>query len=226
MPEQHVTTAPIFQLSDQTIGYAGRAVLKDINLSICEGEKVALIGASGSGKSTLLKRFYHQQPQRCAIVPQQLGLVPILSVFHNIYMGQLQQHSALVNLINLISPRAQPRHQIELLAQQLGLEALLTHSVDQLSGGQQQRTALGRALYRDCPIFIGDEPVSSVDQYQAESLLQLINQQHSTVVVALHDRQLALKHYPRIIGLKHGQVVLDAASTDLSADQLGFIYQT
>lgn len=160
------------------------------------------------------------------MVPQQLGLVPILSVFHNIYMGQLQQNSALTNLINLISPRAKPRQQVALLAQQLGLDELLFNSVDQLSGGQQQRTALGRALYRHCPIFIGDEPVSAVDQYQADSLLERINQSHSTVVVALHDRHLALKHYPRIIGLKQGQVVLDAASSELTADQLGFIYQT
>lgn len=215
----------IFQLSDQSLGYGDHTVLQDIDLTIAEGDKVALIGESGSGKSTLLRRFYAQQPQRCAIVPQQLGLVPILSVFHNIYMGRLQQHNALYNLINLIAPRATPLQQIEALAQQLGLASLLSRSVDQLSGGQQQRTALGRALYRDCPVFIGDEPVSSVDEYQAESLLQLINQQHATVVVALHDRHLALKHFQRIIGLKQGSIVLDAASADLSADQLAFIYQ-
>ncbi len=200
-------------------------MLHNLNLSIAAGEKVALIGKSGSGKSTLLKRFYSQQPQLSAIVPQQLGLVPILSVFHNIYMGRLQQHSNLYNLINLISPRQQPRQQIETLATKLGLDQLLWRSVDQLSGGQQQRTALARALYRDCQVFIGDEPVSSVDELQSQSLLQLINQQHSTVLVALHDRELALNHYQRIIGLKEGKVVLDASSAELSVEQLTFIYQ-
>ena len=200
-------------------------MLHNLNLSIAAGEKVALIGKSGSGKSTLLKRFYSQQPQLSAIVPQQLGLVPILSVFHNIYMGRLQQHSNLYNLINLISPRQQPRQQIETLATKLGLDQLLWRSVDQLSGGQQQRTALARALYRDCQVFIGDEPVSSVDEFQSQSLLQLINQQHSTVLVALHDRELALNHYQRIIGLKEGKVVLDASSAELSVEQLTFIYQ-
>jgi phosphonate transport system ATP-binding protein len=97
--------------------------------------------------------------------------------------------------------------------------------INQLSGGQQQRTALARALYRHCPVFIGDEPVSSVDEFQSQELLQLINQQHSTVVVALHDRELALHNYQRIIGLKQGQVVLDAPSATLSTEQLAFIYQ-
>ncbi|MEH6823660.1 MAG: ATP-binding cassette domain-containing protein [Motiliproteus sp.] len=217
--------APLFQLSNQSLGYGAQTVLQNLSLSIAAGDKVALIGKSGSGKSTLLKRFYSQQPQLCAIVPQQLGLVPILSVFHNIYMGRLQQHSNLYNLINLISPRQQPRQQIQALATQLGLDEMLWRSVDQLSGGQQQRTALARALYRNCPVFIGDEPVSSVDEFQSESLLQLINQQHSTVVVALHDRDLALHHYQRIIGLKQGKVVLDARSASLTAEQLAFIYQ-
>ena len=218
-------TDPLFQLSSQSLGYGAQTVLHNLNLSIAAGEKVALIGKSGSGKSTLLKRFYSQQPQLSAIVPQQLGLVPILSVFHNIYMGRLQQHSNLYNLINLISPRQQPRQQIETLATKLGLDQLLWRSVDQLSGGQQQRTALARALYRDCQVFIGDEPVSSVDEFQSQSLLQLINQQHSTVLVALHDRELALNHYQRIIGLKEGKVVLDASSAELSVEQLTFIYQ-
>ena len=218
-------TDPLFQLSSQSLGYGAQTVLHNLNLSIAAGEKVALIGKSGSGKSTLLKRFYSQQPQLSAIVPQQLGLVPILSVFHNIYMGRLQQHSNLYNLINLISPRQQPRQQIQALASQLELDELLWRSVDQLSGGQQQRTALARALYRDCQVFIGDEPVSSVDELQSQSLLQLINQQHSTVLVALHDRELALNHYQRIIGLKEGKVVLDASSAELSVEQLTFIYQ-
>ncbi|MFT6917151.1 MAG: phosphonate transport system ATP-binding protein [Motiliproteus sp.] len=218
-------TAPLFQLSNQSLGYGDSPVLKNLSISITAGEKVALIGTSGSGKTTLLRRLYSHQPQCCALVPQQLGLVPILSVFHNIFMGRLHQHSGLYNLINLLSPRQQPIRQIQALAAKLGLDELLWRSVDQLSGGQQQRAALARALYRNCPIFIGDEPVSSVDEFQSESLLQLINQHHSTVVVALHDRELALNHYQRIIGLKQGQVVLDAPSDQLTADQLAFIYR-
>ncbi|MEH6473803.1 MAG: ATP-binding cassette domain-containing protein [Halopseudomonas sp.] len=219
-------TTPLFELTDQSLGYGEQTVLQNLNLSINAGEKVALIGESGSGKSTLLKRFYNQQSNTCSMVPQQLGLVPILSVFHNIYIGQLQQHNTLYNLINLVSPRLQPRQQIEALAAQLGLEPQLWRSVDQLSGGQQQRTALARALYRDCPTFIGDEPVSSVDEFQSDSLLQLINQQHDTVIVALHDRELALQHYQRIIGLKQGRIVLDAPTAELCSDQLAFIYQS
>ncbi|MFT5721498.1 MAG: phosphonate transport system ATP-binding protein [Motiliproteus sp.] len=220
-----LVTEPLFQLSNQSLGYGGSPVLKGLSLSIEAGEKVALIGTSGSGKTTLLRRLYSHQPQRCALVPQQLGLVPVLSVFHNIFMGRLHQHSGLYNLINLLSPRQQPIQQIQALATKLGLQDQLWRSAEQLSGGQQQRTALARALYRHCPIFIGDEPVSSVDEFQSESLLQLINQQHGTVVVALHDRELALNHFQRIIGLKQGKVVLDAPSDQLTTEQLAFIYQ-
>ncbi|WP_421864029.1 ATP-binding cassette domain-containing protein [Motiliproteus sp.] len=217
---------PLFQLTGQDLGYGSQAVLKQLHLSIHAGEKVALLGPSGSGKSTLLRKLYHQQRHRCALLPQQLGLVEVLSVFHNIYMGRLSQRSALYNLFNLISPRPEPVTQIRSLAESLGIESLLWRSVDSLSGGQQQRTALGRALYQNCQLFIGDEPVSSVDPFRAESMLSLINQQHQTVVVALHDREQALSHFDRIIGLSRGRIVLDQPCSELEPQQLAAIYRS
>lgn len=215
---------PLFQLHQHHLAYQGKVVLADVTLTIAAGEKVALIGESGAGKSTLLKLLRQQQPAISAYCPQHLGLVAPLSVFHNIYMGRLEHYGWWRNLCNLIKPSSDRMNEVAELAEPLGLGNLLRQSVDRLSGGQQQRTALGRALYQQAPLFIGDEPVSSVDEFQADELLALINAQHQTVVVALHDQQLALKHYQRIIGLRDGRVVLDAPCHSLNAADLAAVY--
>lgn len=223
------TGCPLFSLNNHRLAYADgqgeKVVLEAISLRIYPGEKVALVGSSGSGKSTLLKQLRQQQPH-CAYCPQHLGLVGPLSVFHNFYMGRLQRYGWLHNLRNLIWPSRTQLEESATLAEELGLSAQLRCSVDRLSGGQQQRTALGRALYQQSELFIGDEPVSSVDEFQADTLLGLINQRHRSVVVALHDQTLALKHYDRIIGLRGGKVVLDAAANSLCQDDLAAVYRT
>lgn len=198
-----------FKVENVNLEYQDNIVLKNISFNIEPGERVALVGKSGVGKSTLLKFLRGLQPQNVAWCPQQKGLVPMLSVYHNIYMGSLERHSTLFNLINLIKPASQPRAEIETLAEQLLLSDYLFASVDQLSGGQQQRTAIGRALYQKRAIFIGDEPVTAVDELQASQLLTLILKSHSTIIFALHDIDQALRTCSRIIGLQDQAIVLD-----------------
>jgi phosphonate transport system ATP-binding protein len=216
--------APLFQFSHQRLQYQGRTVLDNLSLSIARGERVALIGESGAGKSTVLKALREQCPDQVAWCPQQPGLVPILSTFHNIYMGALTSHSLAYNLINLIKPLPGALNIVQPIAKQLGLEQQLFSSTDKLSGGQQQRTSIGRALIQQRPIFIGDEPVANVDEYQGEALLQLICQGHETVVLALHDIAQALSTCTRIIGLQDGAIVLDAPSEELQASDLAGLY--
>src|SRR5690606_21529566 len=110
------------------------------------------------------------------------------------------------------------------LATAVGLQEKLFTSVDKLSGGQQSRTSLARALYQQRSIFIGDEPVSAVDETQADLLLQLVSARHQTLVVALHDVELALRHCTRIIGLRNGGVELDRPAADCSAQSLLALY--
>ncbi|MEH6549918.1 MAG: ATP-binding cassette domain-containing protein [Pseudomonadales bacterium] len=214
----------LLSFSNHKLAYGSRIVLPNITLRINAGEKVALVGPSGAGKSTLLNALYHQVAEQAALCPQDYGLVGILSVYNNIYMGQLERHSALYNLWNLIRPIPSHRQLVANLAAELGLEGLLDRSVDSLSGGQRQRVALGRAMYRQQATFFGDEPVSSLDPLQGKLILQSVLSRHQTAVVALHNRHLALEVFDRVIGIKDGAIIIDCPVSELEPQQLEGFY--
>jgi len=206
------------------LGHGTHVVLPGLTLSFQAGERVALLGQSGAGKSTLLAEIRRRLGNTAAWCPQGHGLVPLLSVYHNVYMGQLERHAALVNLFNLARPRREAWQTIETLTQELGLEGLLRRPVEQLSGGQRQRVAIARAFYQQREIFLGDEPLASVDPHQALRLLERIQARHATSIVALHQHRLALSHFDRIIGLRDGRVVLDAPARELTLARLDALY--
>jgi phosphonate transport system ATP-binding protein len=191
--------------------------LNDITLNINSGEKVALLGPSGGGKTSLLNALHQQCADQIAWCPQEHGLVEALSGYQNIYMGQLDQHSVVYNLANLIKPLAKPKQAISELSVLLGLDPQqhLWQSVSQLSGGQRQRIGIGRALFRQQENFLGDEPVSSLDPVQAQQILELILNRHKTVILALHNRQQALSNFDRIIGIKAGRIIFDSPAKEL-----------
>ena len=215
----------MFQFEQARLGHPGQAVFENLTLQIADGEQVALLGPSGAGKSTLLAALRQQQATQIAWCPQNADLVPMLSVFHNIYMGALEREHSLINLRNLIWPSRRHRQAVGAIAAQLGLTEKLFTSVDQLSGGQAQRVALGRALYSQRQVLLADEPVSSVDEHQAQVLLKQILAVHPTAVVALHDRSLALQCCSRVIGLRDGMITLDAPSKSLTLSDLDALYQ-
>lgn len=215
----------LFTLSHCDLAYRQNPVLRDLNLTINAGEKVAVVGRSGAGKSTLLQHLYRQQREHCALCPQSHGLVAPLSVFHNVFMGRLHRHSTAYNLLNLVYPCAAPRAEIRALLDELELDVTLSKPVQSLSGGQQQRVALARCLYQGARIFIGDEPVSSLDPYQAGRSLELLSRHFSTLVIALHNIEQALTHFARIIALGDGGILLDKATAELSPAELSLVYQ-
>ncbi len=215
----------LFELKCKTGRYNGHPVLHDISISINAGERIALIGKSGAGKSTLLQLLHQQSDNTVALIPQDLGLVKNLSVFHNIYMGRLHTYSNIYNLVNLIKPLNRELENVSNIADRLRLKNKLFSPVGELSGGQQQRTAIGRAFFNQGSILIGDEPVSAIDEHQARDVLQEINHRHETVILAMHDIELALNYTDRIVGLKGGRIVLDTPSQDMKANELGFLYQ-
>jgi phosphonate transport system ATP-binding protein len=213
------------QLHNTDVFYNGRAVLREVSLEIKAGERIALVGESGAGKSTLLKLLFEQHKAGAALVPQDLGLVRNLSVFHNIYMGRLDRHSTWYNLVNLVRPLAMEVAQVRAVLAKLGLEDKLFAPAGELSGGQQQRTAVGRALFQQSDVILGDEPVSAVDEHQARIVLQSITEGDGTVVLAMHDVALALAFTDRVLGLKDGRVVLDEPVTSLKPADLTFLYK-
>lgn len=216
---------PLMELDKTTVKYNGQAALTEITLSIHKGEKIALIGQSGAGKSTLLQLLYEQNKSDAAIVPQELGLVRSLSVFHNIFMGRLHLNSTWYNLINLIKPLKVEIDQIKPIVEKLRLEEKLFAPVRELSGGQQQRTAVGRALHKNSNLFFGDEPVSAVDEHQSHAVMQSIVDNHETVVLSMHDIKLAIEYSDRVIGLKQGRMVMDESSNGMKASDLAGIYR-
>lgn len=216
--------SPLFQLDNVRLDYQGQTVLRQLSLSIARGERVALLGKSGAGKSTLLRHLRQLQPRQVAWCPQQTGLVPMLSVYHNIYMGALHRHGCLYNLCNLIKPLPKPLAEVRAIAETLALDEQMLTSVDRLSGGQQQRTAIGRALYQKRPVLLADEPVSALDDYQADRVLQHLSHSHDTLVLALHDVEQALRVCDRVVGLKQGRIALDAPAKAISRRQLARLY--
>ena len=215
----------LFSLEKTTIQYNGNVILSDISLSIEEGSKIALVGQSGAGKSTLLTQLYEASNRDVALVPQELGLVRNLSVFHNIYMGRLNRHGAFYNILNLIKPTQKELTNVRPIAEKLGLVDKLFAPVQELSGGQQQRTAVGRAIFKGSPVFFGDEPVSAVDEHQSHTVLSTIMKSHKTVILSMHDVKLALHYSDRVIGLKNGVKVLDESTRGMKTSDLDDLYQ-
>ncbi|WP_435235107.1 ATP-binding cassette domain-containing protein [Psychromonas sp. PT13] len=201
-------------------------VIYDLSLTISEGEKIAIIGPSGAGKSSLLLHLYKQLQTKAALCSQNLGLVDNLSVYHNIFMGALARHHWLVNLINLFKPFKQDLNNINQLCRSLELDVPLNKKVDKLSGGQRQRIALARSLYQQKEVFIGDEPFSALDPLMASRLLKYIIEMHGSVIIVIHDKELAMSAFDRVIALENGQLVLDSKKAPIRKEQLAQLYQS
>ncbi len=223
----------------------------DLNLEVRKGEKVALIGPSGAGKTTLFRilnctlvptsgkltidgeditrlhgKRLRQMRRRIGTVYQQHNLVPRLKVIHNVLSGQLGRWSTLKSLASLVRP-ADVRSAYEAL-KQVGIEDKMFVRTDELSGGQQQRVAIARVLLQDPEIILGDEPVSSVDPSLASAIIRLLleigERTHKTLLVNLHSVELALAHFPRIIGIKNGQTLFDLPPNKISESLLHELY--
>ncbi|HVD75874.1 MAG TPA: ATP-binding cassette domain-containing protein [Xanthobacteraceae bacterium] len=212
--------ASLVELRKATAGYAGRAVLHDIDLTIDAGECVAVMGRSGAGKSTLLNLLHRRLADRVALIPQAAALVKTLSVFHNVYMGRLDRHPTWHNLRTLVWPVRRDIAEIEGTLELVGLADKLFDRAGTLSGGQQQRVSVARALYNDRSIVIGDEPVSALDRLQGADILEKLRARHDTAILAMHDIPLALAHADRVVVIEQGRIVLDAAARTITAADL------
>ena len=210
----------LVELCKASAGYAGRAVLHDIDLTINAGERVAVMGRSGAGKSTLLNLLHARLGDKVALIPQAAALVKTLSVFHNVYMGRLDRHSTWHNLRNLAWPARRDIAEVEDTLELVGLADKLFEQAGTLSGGQQQRASVARAFYNERAIVIGDEPVSALDRRQGVDILGKLCARHDTAIFAMHDISLALAHADRVVVIEEGRIVLDAPSRTIAAVDL------
>lgn len=213
-----------FDLSGLTASFGGERVIGPVHLNVKEGDQVALVGKSGAGKSTLIRLIHQRVNRESSLVPQDLGLVSALPVFHNVFMGQLDKHSTWYNTITLIRPFNRDRKQVKELLDALTMSEKLWIPTASLSGGQRQRVAIARALYRNAPILLADEPISALDGPMAHHVMQLLKDRFKTSVIALHDVEMAMQYCTRIVGIQDGQIALDEPSDRLAAADIMSLY--
>jgi phosphonate transport system ATP-binding protein len=156
---------------------------------------------------------------------QQFNLIPRLSVMTNVLTGALHGAGA-INLVGGFSS-AHRRRALELL-DRVGIAHKAGEPARSLSGGQQQRVAIARALMQKPDILLADEPVASLDPESSDQVMALIREiaadEGLTVVCSLHQVDLAISWADRIVGLRHGEVVLDTPTTDLTKSEVMEIY--
>lgn len=240
----------MLEFKSATLSYGKVTAIDSLDLSISPGEQVCLIGPSGCGKTSLLglinRRFEASSGQvlvddQClsnlserelrrirggiAWVPQDLGLVNNLRVHQNVACGRAAEKGFWKLLKNLVWMSRQEKEDIFKVLDDVGIGEKIFTRLDQLSGGQQQRVAIARALYQRPEVILADEPVSAVDPERARDLIGLLTtlarQGNKTLVVSLHDVELAKRFFKRIIGLRSGRVVMDGRPEDLD---LGTLY--
>lgn len=213
-----------FDFHGLTASFAGQRVIGPLSLHIKEGEHIALVGKSGAGKSTLINVLYERLQQKASLIPQGLGLVNALPVFHNVFIGQLDQHPIWYNTLTLMRPFSKDKNAVKTLLDELSISEKLWIPAAALSGGQRQRVAIARSLYRQAPILLADEPISALDGPMAHAAMKLLTGRFATSIVALHDVEMALAYCDRIIGIQDGQIALDEPAANLVASDIASIY--
>ena len=200
--------------------------LDQVDLSVDQGEFVAIIGSSGSGKSTLLhmlggvdrpsggkvwiegtdlaalseKQSSVFRRRKVGIVYQFYNLIPSIDIRQNILLPML------------LDGRRPDEKRFDELVETLGLKERLTHLPGQLSGGQQQRAAIARALVYRPAILLADEPTGNLDRKNSDEilgLLKLSNKKYrQTILLITHDERIALEA-DRIVTIEDGRIVSD-----------------
>jgi len=213
-----------FDLSGLTASFGGERVIGPLSLQVKAGERVALVGKSGAGKSTLISLIHQQVGRASSLIPQDLGLVNALPVFHNVFMGQLDVHPTWYNTLTLIRPFSKDSSAVRALLKDLSMPEKIWVPTASLSGGQRQRVAIARAVFRKADMLLADEPVSALDGPMSHLVMELISKRFSTSVVALHDVELALQYCTRIVGIQDGQIALDEHSERLTPADISPLY--
>ncbi len=240
---------PVVRLRGVACRFGQHQALCGIDLTVHAGERVAVLGASGAGKSTLLSllngsvrpsegtiEVFGQDlgglapsrlralQRRIGTVSQRLDLIEQVRVLHNVNAGRLGAWSLQRAIGSLVWPR--PDAQITSALRRVGMEWALHERTERLSGGERQRVAVARLLVQAPDLILADEPVSSLDPTRAAETLELLRApaEQATLVVSLHQPELAREHCTRAVGLREGGVVFDVPVAELTDALLSDLY--
>ncbi|MDP2000450.1 MAG: ATP-binding cassette domain-containing protein [Rhodoferax sp.] len=225
--------------------------LRGLNLSVTHGEHVAIIGPSGAGKTTLLHllacalkpdsgslqlggrnpwtlargQLQHLRGQ-LFLAPQVPPLPPRQRTVTAVLAGRLPDESLWASVRSLFYPTDMALAERALA--RFDMSDKLFERVDRLSGGERQRVGLARALASKATLFLVDEPLSALDptrgQQAMESLTGSARERGATLVTTMHHVEMALQHFPRIIGLRDGELVFDLPSANVTPQRLRALY--
>jgi phosphonate transport system ATP-binding protein len=242
----------MYELSGITkVFEGGEVALRDVSLGVDRGERIAFVGPSGAGKTTLFRILnltlrptggalkiagtdaagldgpgLRAFRRRIGTVYQQHNLVGRLRVVHNVLAGHLGRWSTAKALLSLARPQ-EVASAAEALAR-VGIPEKLYARTDTLSGGQQQRVAIARVLVQEPEVILGNEPVSSVDPSLAVSIVRLLSDLSQatgkTLLMNLHSVDLALAFFPRLVGVRQGQVFFDLGPDKVTPELLEDLY--
>lgn len=206
-------------------------VLKNVSLSVEEGEKLVVIGPSGSGKSTLIRCInYLEEPtsgkvtvdeydlsskkdlakvrQSTAMVFQQFNLYPHMTVLENLTLAPIKLQN--------VSKKEAEESGLKYL-EKVGLKDKANSYPSQLSGGQQQRVAIARALNMHPKIMLFDEPTSALDPEMIQEVLDVLvglSKENITMVVVTHEMGFAKQVADRIVFMDQGQIIEEGTPED------------
>ena len=230
----------------------GTKGLIDVDLKIEQGEFVAIIGLSGSGKSTLIRCVNKMHEitsgelivndvdvkklsgsdirtfrRKIGMIFQSFNLVTRTTVIKNVLTAFVPDLTGFRKFFGIFSKECKIKS-LEALDKVDMLEKAYVR-VDQLSGGQQQRVALARALGQNPQIILADEPVAALDPVTSNQVMEdfrKINKENKiTILLNIHDVDLALKYCDRVIGINKGRIVYDGKSSDITKEILDKIYK-
>ena len=245
--------AALIRVAGLTLRYPnGRLALDGVGLSVAAGEFVVVLGANGSGKSTMLRciagilrptagrievadlaitgqagRSLANARMAIGMIFQQPCLVRRRSVLANVMTGTLGRHRTIASALGRLPASEQP-HALACL-DEVGLRNLATQRAGTLSGGQAQRVSIARALAQRPRALLADEPVASLDPQAAQDIMRLLRrasrQDGLAVICVLHQPDIACCYADRIVGLREGRVMFDAAAAGLPSRSVAGLYE-
>ncbi len=229
----------------------GFHALNDINLSINQGEFVAIIGLSGAGKSTLIRTINRMHDissgkllvnnidvntlkgkklrnfrRKIGMIFQSFNLITRTTVIKNVLSANVPDLPLWRSILGIF-PKKDWISALEAL-DKVGILNKAYSRVDQLSGGQQQRVALARTLAQNPKIILADEPVASLDPITAKQVMsdfkRINRDMNITVLINIHHVELALQYADRVIGIKNGNIIFDGSCDTVTKEVLNEIY--